>query len=211
MNKIDGLIQTMQEKGFLTSNKVEKAILSTPRHFFVPEEHEHEAYEDRPIETKKGQTISQPSVVAHMTELLDIKPGLKILEIGTGSGWQSAIIAKIVEPETVFTVEKNKELVEFAKTNHTKANVKNVKIIHADGTLGLPDEAPFDRIIITAACKMIPDNIVNQLSEKGILVAPIGKNTQKMYVYQKINHKIIEKHIEDGYVFVPLVGIKNKD
>ena len=209
MNEIDELIRIMREKGFLTSDKIEQAIRKTPRHFFVPEKHRQDAYEDRPIETKNGQTISQPSVVARMTEWLDVKPRMKILEIGTGSGWQSAIIARLIEPETVFTVEKSKELAEFAKKNLIKANVKNVKVIHSDGTLGLPQEAPFDRIIITAACENVPNSITEQLTEKGILIAPIGKNVQKMVIYQKRNHKLIEKKIEDGYVFVPLVGKQN--
>lgn len=205
-DKIEKLIQTMKEKGFLTCKKVEEAIRKTPRHFFVPKKHIKEAYEDRPIETKNMQTISQPSVVARMTEWLDIKHGMKVLEIGAGSGWQSAIIGRLVIPNTVYAVEKNPDLVKFAKDNQKSAKITNVKIIHADGTLGLPKKAPFDRIIITAACEKIPSPLFEQLVENGLLVAPIGKNTQKLARFQKTKQGIIEKKAEDGYVFVPLVG-----
>ncbi len=204
--RIEKLIQIMKEKGFLTNHKVEDAIRKTPRIFFVPKQYKEEAYDDRPIETKSMQTISQPSVVARMTEWLDIKPKMRVLEIGAGSGWQSAIIAKLAYPETVYTIEKQADLVEFAKNNLKNANVKNVQVIHEDGTIGYPKKSPFDRIIITAACKKIPNPLIDQLSDNGLLIAPIGKNTQKLTIFQKTNHRIVEKKIEDGYVFVPLVG-----
>jgi len=204
--KIEGLIQIMKEKGFLTNDKVEDAIRKTPRIFFVPKQYKEEAYDDRPIETKNMQTISQPSVVAHMTEWLDVKPKMRVLEIGAGSGWQSAIIARLVYPETVYAIEKHAELVEFAKNNLKSANVKNVQVIQGDGVMGYPKKSPFDRIIITAACKKIPDSLIDQLSEDGLLIAPIGKNTQRLVIFQKTKHGMVEKKIEDGYVFVPLVG-----
>ena len=175
----------------------------------MPKQHKEEAYEDRPIETKNMQTISQPSVVARMTEWLDVKPKMKVLEIGAGSGWQSAIIAKLVYPETVYAVEKHADLVEFARNNLRNANVNNVQVIHGDGILGFPKEAPFDRIIITAACENTPNPLIDQLSEGGILLAPIGKNTQKLVMFQKTKQGMVEKKIEYGYVFVPLVGNYN--
>jgi len=208
--KIERLIEIMKGKGFLTKQEIEDAIRKTPREFFVPKQHKEEAYEDRPIETKNMQTISQPSVVARMTEWLDVKPKMKVLEIGAGSGWQSAIIAKLVYPETVYAVEKHADLVEFARNNLRNANVNNVQVIHGDGILGFPKEAPFDRIIITAACENIPNPLIDQLSEGGILLAPIGKNTQKLVMFQKTKQGMVEKKIEDGYVFVPLVGNYNK-
>ncbi len=203
--KIEELIQIMKEKGFLTNDLVKDSIRKTPREFFVPNEYKENAYEDRPIETKNGQTISQPSVVARMTEWLDVKPKMKVLEIGAGSGWQSAIIANLVYPETVYTIEKNAELVGFAKNNLRNANVKNVQVIEGDGKLGFSKKAPFDRIIITAACEKIPTPLIDQILEGGLLVAPIGKNTQKLVRFQKIEQGMIEKKIDDGYVFVPLV------
>lgn len=205
-HKSDDLIRVMRKKGFLTSHAVENAIRETPRHFFVPENHLDEAYEDRPIETKKLQTISQPSVVARMTEWLDVKPGLKILEIGAGSGWQSAILARLVSLETVYSIERHSELVEFAKSNHRKAQIKNVKIIHGDGTLGLAEMAPFDRIIITAACEKVPEPLFDQLTNGGLLIAPVGKNLQTVVLYRKKDNKISEEKIEYGYAFIPLIG-----
>lgn len=207
--KIEKLIQIMKNKGFLTKREIEDAIRKTPREFFVPKQHKEEAYEDKPIETKNMQTISQPSVVARMTEWLDVKPKMKVLEIGAGSGWQSAIIAKLVYPETTYAVEKHADLVEFARNNLRNANVDNVQVIHGDGIIGFPKKAPFDRIIITAACEKIPDSLIDQLSEGGILLAPIGKNTQKLVMFQKTKQGMVEKKIEDGYVFVPLVGNYN--
>ena len=205
-NKSEHLIQVIKEKGFLTSGMVEDAIRKTPRHFFVPEEHLDEAYEDKAIETKNLQTISQPSVVARMTEWLDVKPGIKVLEIGTGSGWQSAIIAKLVDPEKVYSIERCLELVGFAKNNHKKAHVKNVEIIHGDGTLGLSEKASFDRIIITAACKKIPNHLVEQLADNRLLIAPVGGYPQSLILFKKISQGIIEIKNQPGYAFVPLFG-----
>jgi len=195
----------MKGKGFLTSFKVEQAIRETPRHFFVPKEFSNEAYLDMPIATKNLQTISQPSVVARMTEWLDVKKNNKILEVGAGSGWQSAILARLVD-NIVYAVEKDEELAKFAQENHKKMNIKNSKIIHGDGTLGLPEESPFDRIMITAACDKVPPPLLEQLAEDGLLVAPIGKGVQEMTILEKNSNKIIEKRKEPGYVFVPLKG-----
>ncbi len=202
---LEDLISVMKGKGFLTSLKVEQAIRDTPRHFFVPKESSGDAYLDTPISTKDLQTISQPSVVARMTEWLDVKKDSKILEVGAGSGWQSAILSRLVET-TVYAVEKNKNLAEFAQENHKKLNIKNSKIIYGDGTLGLPEESPFDRIIITAACDEVPPPLIEQLAENGMLVAPVGKGVQEMIVLEKTPNGITERRREPGYVFVPLRG-----
>ena len=204
--KCDELIQLMKKKGFLTEKKIEDVIRKTPRHLFVPSEYVESAYEDRPFPTKHGQTISQPSVVARMTEWLDVNEGQKILEIGCGSGWQSAIISKLVGEKTVYTIDKISEITEFAKKNHEKAKIKNVEIIQGDGSLGLEQKAPFDRIIITAACPQVPKPLLEQLAEGGILVAPVGKGTQSMILLRKTPQGIKEEKREYGYVFAPLLG-----
>ncbi len=139
-----------------------------------------------------------------MTEWLDVKKGNKVLEIGCGSGWQSAILSLLVEDGTVFSIEKSSTLVEFAKKNHAKAGIKNVEIIEGDGSLGLPKKSPFDRIIITAACPKVPKPLVEQLSIDGLLVAPIGEFMQSMVLLKKTKEGVKELKRELGYVFVPL-------
>ena len=204
--KCDELIQLMKKKGFLTERKIEEVIRKTPRHLFVPSEYVESAYEDIPFPTKHGQTISQPSVVAKMTEWLDVNEGQKVLEIGCGSGWQSSIISKLVGEKTVYTIEKISEIKEFAKKNHEKAKIKNVEIIQGDGSMGLQKKAPFDRIIITAACPQVPKPLLDQLSKGGKVVAPVGEGTQSMILMKKTHHGIKEEKREYGYVFAPLLG-----
>ena len=202
----EDLIKAMKVKGFLTDSKVEEAIRKVPRHLFVPSNVIKFAYKDKPLPSQNEQTISQPSVVARMTEWLDVKKGNKVLEIGCGSGWQSAILSFLVEDGKVFSIEVSSLLVEFAKKNHAKAGIKNVEIIEGDGSLGLPEKSPFDRIIITAACPDIPKPLVEQLSMDGLLVAPIGEFMQSMVLLKKTKDGIKELKRELGYSFVPLKG-----
>ena len=204
--KKQNLINIMKAGGFLKEWAVERAIRITPRHLFVPSEFIEHAYEDRPLPTKSMQTISQPSVVAKMTQLLNIKDNNKILEIGCGSGWQSAILSRLVNGK-IYSIERIPEIVEFARKNHHSADIQNVQIIQGDGTLGLPAEAPFDRIIVTAACKRVPEPLLAQLAEGGILVAPVGQYyCQDMVVIQKIGGKTKEIRREPGFIFAPLIG-----
>jgi protein-L-isoaspartate(D-aspartate) O-methyltransferase len=203
--KLEVLIRTMKNTGFLTDSGVENAIRNTPRHIFVPDSQRDEAYENAPVPIMNGQTISQPSVVARMTEWLDLKEGHKVLEIGGGSGWQSAILANLVGTGKVFTIERHSKLAEFAKKNLENLRVKNVKIIHGDGNLGLPDESPFDRILITAACKKVPKKLLQQLTMDGLLLAPVGENIQSLVLLKKTSDGIIELKNQKGYVFVPFV------
>ena len=154
--KLDYLISEMKRNGFLVTEHVEAAIRNTPRHEFVPNDLIERAYHDMPLPILKEQTISQPSVVARMIEWLDVKKNHKVLEVGTGSGWQSGILANLTKDGQVFSIDRHKELVEFAKDNLNRCGIKNVTIIFGDGSKGLPDKAPFDRIIVSAACKQIP-------------------------------------------------------
>jgi len=201
-----GLINIIKANGFLKEWAVERAIRVTPRHLFVPDEFVEQAYQDRPLPTKSMQTISQPSVVAKMTELLDVKDNSKILEIGCGSGWQSAILSRLSHNK-IYSIERLPEIVEFARKNHQKADIQNVEIICGDGTLGLPEQAPFDRIIVTAACKKVPQQLLEQLNEGGILVAPVGDYySQDMTVMQKTNQQAKEIRRIPGFIFAPLIG-----
>jgi protein-L-isoaspartate(D-aspartate) O-methyltransferase len=206
-NRIQLLITTMRANGFLKDRKVEDAIKKTPRHLFVPDEFVEQAYDDKPLPTKKMQTISQPSVVAKMTELLNVKNDNKILEVGCGSGWQSAILSRLVPDQTVYSIERLPEIVEFAKANHKKAGIKNVEVILGDGTLGIPEKSPFDRIIVTAGCKKIPPPLLEQLSFGGVLVAPVGEYyDQDLVVVQKTDQGIKEIQRAPDVIFAPLIG-----
>ena len=202
---LDELIDQMKATGFLNDKKVEFVIRQTPRHNFVPSSLQDRAYENGPLPLLSGQTISQPSVVARMTEWLEIKEGQKILEIGSGSGWQCAIIAKLVGNGQIFTVERHENLANFAKDNLKKSGIKNAYIINGDGRLGLPRESPYDRIIITAACKDVPKSLFDQLTTDGLLLAPVGENIQSLILFKKTPKGVVEIKNQSGYVFVPLV------
>lgn len=204
--RLDGLITIMKKTGFLNEDKVELAIRKNPRHEFVPISLKDEAYGDAPLSIMKNQTISQPSVVARMTEWLDVREGQKILEIGCGSGWQTSILSYLVGHGKVYSIERHSELVEFAKKNLDKLNINNVEVILGDGNLGLPDKAPFDRIMITAACKNIPEPLLEQLADNGLIIAPVGEFQQSMILQKKTDNRIIEIKNQPGYVFVPLLG-----
>jgi protein-L-isoaspartate(D-aspartate) O-methyltransferase len=205
-SKMNELIKIMKNSGFLNDNKVELAIRKSPRHEFVPKSLLDMAYENIPISLMKNQTISQPSVVSRMTELLNVMEGQKILEVGSGSGWQSAILSFLVAHGKVFSIEKHPELVKFAKENLNKLGIQNVDVILGDGSLGLSQESPFDRIIITAACKKVPPPLFEQLSLDGLLIAPVGEYSQSLILFKKTSQGIIEIKNQPGYVFVPLLG-----
>ena len=202
----ENLLILMKLKGYLTDRIVEEAMRKVPRHLFVPSDFAKHAYEDGPLSTKNGQTISQPSVVARMTEWLDVREGNKVLEIGCGSGWQSAILSVLVGEGKVYSMERFSDLIEFARQNHKNAGIKNVEVIEGDGSLGLAGKSPFDRIIVTAACPEAPKPLLEQLSLDGLLVAPIGKGIQSMVLLKKTTEGIKEIRREAGYIFAPLIG-----
>lgn len=204
-SKLKKLLDVMKNSGFLTDPKVEEAIKKALRHNFVPKNQQTMAYKNLPLPIMENQTISQPAVVARMTEWLDIKEDNKILEIGSGSGWQSAILSNLVPRGKVLTIERHKKLADFAKKNLEKMGIDNVTIIHGDGNLGFPQEAPFDRIMITAACNDIPPALLNQLKVGGLLIAPVGKNSQSLILVQKTVEGFKELKNQEGYIFVPLI------
>jgi len=201
------LIKHIKSIGYLKSKNIENALRGVPREFFIPEAMKYLAYRDTPLYIGSNQTISQPSTVVAMTEALDVKEGQKILEIGTGSGWQAAILAKLVgEKGFVYTIEIVENLVKFAKENLEKLEIKNVKVIKGDGSLGLKKNAPFDRIVITAASPDIPKPLLKQLKVNGIMVIPVGNlYLQSMYIVKKLKSGIKKKSI-GSFMFVPLKG-----
>jgi len=203
---LNDLIIYLKKSRFLNDSKVESAFQNIPRHEFVVPSELDRAYYNEPLSIMNNQTISQPGVVSRMTEWLDIKDGQKILEIGTGSGWQTAILSYLVRNGTVHSVERHPELAEFARKNLEKLGIDNTHVILGDGSLGYPEESPYDRIIITAACTEIPQPLLEQLGENGLIIAPVGDSSQSLILLKKTSGKIVEIKNESNYIFVPLLG-----
>ena len=200
------LVEYLKEIGSIRSKKLEEAFLRYDRKEFLPEEYKKYAYIDEAVPIGYGQTNSQPSLVAYMIEELELKPGMKVLEIGTGSGYTTAIISYIVEDGLVISIERKKELYEFAKKNLSKYNIKNVELVLGDGSLGYPEEAPYDRIISWAAPHRIPNPWIWQLKDNGILISPVGPTyNQKLVKIRKKKEKLEKKVLVD-VAFVPLIG-----
>jgi len=188
------------------SERVLSAMKQVPRHLFVPENEQRNAYGDYPLPIGYGQTISAPHMVAIMCDILDIKDGMKVLEIGGGSGYHAAVMAMLAGSGHVYTVERIEALALFARDNLEKAGIKNVTVIVEDGSLGLPGFAPYDRISVAAASPEILDTLTDQLKTGGKLVIPVGKYYQELYLVTKTDG--LKKEAKGGVVFVPLVGKK---
>lgn len=198
------MVETQIEERGIRDKRVINAMKKVPRHLFVPEDIQNDAYDDRALPIGHGQTISQPYIVALMTELLELKGDEKVLEIGTGSGYQAAILAELTKE--VHTIERVSILAEEAMRRFESLGYKNIKVYIKDGTEGLPEEAPFDRIIITAATPDIPEPLIQQLREEGIVVAPVGERyTQHLLKAYKREGKL-ERHYLIPVAFVPLIG-----
>lgn len=197
MNKQE-LIEKLRIEGI--KKEIIEAINKIPRELFIPEEYKDQAYEDYPLPIGHEQTISQPSLVAQMIQYLELKKGNKVLELGTGSGWNASLIAYLINPGKIFTIERIEKLADFAKNNIKKIGLKNIEVIHADGSKGYKTEAPYDKIIITANCDEYPKNLYSQLKKGGILLAPINNKLIRIRKNKKIE-------IEDlgGVIFVPLL------
>ncbi len=195
------LVHELELKG-IKDKKVLQALSKIPREHFVLEKYKDQAYYDIALPSVSHQTISQPYTVAFMLELLEARPKMKVLEIGTGSGYNAALISLLVFPGKVFTCEIKKQIYEFGKEN--LGPYKNVYVFLHDGSKGLDDLAPFDRIILTAAGEEIPPKLIEQLKDSGILVAPVGSSQhQTMIKLVKKRKKISMENFGD-FVFVPL-------
>lgn len=191
------------ERG-IRDERVIEVMKKIPRHIFVPENIMDNAYDDRALPIGYGQTISQPYIVALMTELLELKGDEKVLEIGTGSGYQAAVLAELAKE--VHTVERVEALAKEAMKKFEKLNIKNIKVYIKDGTEGIPEEAPFDRIIITAATPDLPEPLIKQLKEGGIIVAPVGERYSQHILKAIKKDEELERHYLIPVAFVPLIG-----
>lgn len=189
----------------VTDQDVLEAMERVPRHEFVPGEYQSQAYADRPLPIGYGQTISQPYIVALMTELLQLKTTDRVLEIGTGSGYQAAILAEIVAE--VYTVEIIEALAVEATARLKRLGYDNVKTLHADGYFGWEEHAPFDAIIVTAAPDHIPQPLVQQLQDGAKLVIPVGPpgGYQTLWEVTKTGEEVTKRNVT-GVLFVPLTG-----
>lgn len=201
--KGEGLAQLLRKEG-ISHPAVLKAIASTPREMFIPEALQHQAYLNTALPIGQGQTISQPYIVARMTELLvnGSHPHRKVLELGTGSGYQSAILAQVFDQ--VYSVERIKSLQFQAKRRLQKLDLHNVSMKHGDGWEGWASKGKYDAIIVTAAASSLPQQLLPQLEDGGQLVIPVGTDSQSLLLITRKGSQFEQKRIEDVR-FVPLV------
>lgn len=200
------LAEVVASKG-IKDSRVLEAIRTVPRHLFLDSSFEDHAYQDKAFPIGAEQTISQPYTVAFQTELLQVKPGNKILEIGTGSGYQAAILLHL--KAKVYTIERQQELFKKTRLFFEKMGYRPKKMVFGDGYKGLPEEAPFDGIIVTAGAPEVPKTLLSQLKVGGRLVIPVGIEEQTMVLFERKSEKKFEKKELGAFRFVPMLGDKN--
>jgi protein-L-isoaspartate(D-aspartate) O-methyltransferase len=200
------LIENLE--GIIVDEKVLEAMLRVPRHKFVPEYEQRAAYMDRPLEIGYGQTISAPHMVAIMCEILELSEGDKVLEVGAGCGYNAAVMAELVgKSGHIYTVERIEPLANFARKNIEENGYKNVTVLLKNGSMGYPQYAPYDRIIVTCAAPYIPEPLLEQLKPGGIMVIPVGESySQELFRVKKNAKGDTHKKRKGGVIFVPLIG-----
>ena len=201
------LVDLLMTKG-IEDKKVLEAINIVPRHLFLDSAFVEFAYRDEAFPIAAGQTISHPYTVAFQTQLLDVHPTEKVLEIGTGSGYQTAVLVAI--GAEVFTIERQKELFDFSKIILKKINLEPRYQTYGDGYKGLPSFAPFDKIIVTAGAPEIPTDLLQQLKIGGIMVIPVGEKSQQMIVIIRLDEDKFEKYLFGDFKFVPMLESRDK-
>lgn len=198
------MVETQLIPRGIKDHRVLEAMRRVPRHLFMPDHLRPGAYDDIALPIGEGQTISQPYMVAVMTELLELIGDEKVLEVGTGSGYQAAILGEL--SREVYTLERIGSLSERARERLISLGYGNVHLFTADGSLGLEGKAPFDRIIVTAAAPLIPDPLIGQLREGGIIVAPVGERFSQVLIKGRKKGGLLEEESQTPCVFVPLIG-----
>ena len=198
------LVNTLRQRG-ISDEAVLAAIAAVPRHFFLDKAFEEHAYEDKPFPIGHEQTISQPFTVAYQSALLNIHPREKVLELGTGSGYQAAILA--VLGARVYSIERQEGLYFKAKSLLSRMGFSTVKCFFGDGTKGLPQFAPYDKIIVTAGAPVVPESLREQLKYPGgVLVIPVGEDVQMMYKITRLSDTEYKEEVLDSFRFVPFLG-----
>jgi protein-L-isoaspartate(D-aspartate) O-methyltransferase len=201
------LVEEVRKKG-ITDERVLDALMTVPRHFFLDSAFDQQAYEDKAFPIGSGQTISQPYTVAYQTQLLQCRPFDKVLEIGTGSGYQCAVLASL--GTQVFTIERQKPLFDANREFRYLHSFPNIKFFYGDGYEGLPTYAPFDRVIVTAAAPLIPAKLIDQMKIGGVMVIPVNEgDLQRMLRITRISVDDINEEKFDLFSFVPMLEGKN--
>ncbi|HNM26685.1 MAG TPA: protein-L-isoaspartate(D-aspartate) O-methyltransferase [Saprospiraceae bacterium] len=202
------LVDQLRQKG-IRDEAVLTAIGAVPRHFFLDKAFEEHAYEDKPFPIGNQQTISQPYTVAYQSALLEVKKRDRILEIGTGSGYQAAILGAM--GARVFTVERQEALFLKSRELLEQLGFANIRCFFRDGSKGLPEFAPYDKIIVTAGAPVVPQPLKEQLAVGGVLVIPVGEDVQYMYRITRVSETEFREEMLDAFRFVPfLEGVKKK-
>jgi protein-L-isoaspartate(D-aspartate) O-methyltransferase len=202
------LVDNLKRRGYISNPLVEQAMRRVPREEFLPEEIRDEAYIDTPLPIGEGQTISAPHMVAIMVQQLDLSPGMKVLEIGAGSGYHAAVCADVIGPEGhLYTIERIASLATFAENNIRRTGYADiVTVIFGDGSKGLPEHAPYDRIFVAAGAPDVPEPLTDQLIDGGRLLVPVGgRYMQDLIRVVKKGNRLSRENI-GGVVFVPLIG-----
>jgi protein-L-isoaspartate(D-aspartate) O-methyltransferase len=212
---LDNLVRRLRNNGYIKSNEMERAMRAVPREEFVRPETRKHAYRDSPLPIGLGQTISAPHMCAIMCEGLNLKPGFKVLEIGAGSGYHAALCAELVAPPGepnpghVYTIEIVEGLIHFARENLKRTGYEDrVTLINADGGIGLPEKAPFDRILVAAAAPSVPQPLIDQLALRGTMLIPVGSKGffQELMMVEKDESGNVTQRRWGGVAFVPLTG-----
>lgn len=199
------MVKLQLEARGITDARVLEAMRRVPRHLFVPSGHRSEAYGDFPVSIGHGQTISQPYMVAFMTEALELRGGERVLEIGTGSGYQTAVLAELCAE--LYSIERVSSLLEAARRTLSETGYSGVHLLLGDGGEGLAEHAPFDRILVTAAAPSVPGKLAEQLADNGIMAVPVGdyRFSQVLVIVRRVGGRL-ETRQSIGCRFVPLIG-----